>query len=453
MHSTDPEERREWWVLFRLAIPIIFTNLTMFSMSAVDTLMIGHRSKEDLAAMGLALVWLQGTTMFASGILFGMDPIVSQAHGAGDRKRIAAVLGQGWVLAAILTPLLMLAWWWTEDFLLLAGQDPALAHAGGAYARWLCPSAPFLMIFTVSRQWLQGRRIVKPILFHAMWANALNVLLNWVLIFGHAGAPEMGLVGASVATSITRAAMAAGLVAYLMRKQHHVVPRLGLVPAARDGAALRQLFWLGLPVAFQVSFEIGAFGLSTLFAGRLGTTAASAHLVVLNMASITFMVPLGIGLAASARVGNLIGEGRLERARRSARWAFGMGAGTMACFALVFYFGRHELPWLYTNAGEIDVRMAAASILPIAAAFQIFDGIQVVGSGVLRGAGQTRASAFFNFLGYWPLALPLGWFLTFRMDMGIRGIWWGLALGLAGVATGLIVWWKRTPLERIDAPA
>ena len=447
--SASGKPEREWSVLLRLALPIILTNLTMFSMSAVDTLMIGHKSKEDLAAMGLAVVWLAGTSMFASGVLFGLDPIVSQAHGAGDRKRVATALGQGFLVAAFLTPLLMASWFWTEDFLLIGGQAAETSAAGGSYARWLVPSAPFLMAFTVMRQWLQCRRIVAPILIHAVWSNLLNILLNWMLIFGNLGAPEMGLEGAALATTLTRIGLAGGLFLHLFYTQRQVAPRLGLTREALDRRGLWTVLVLGIPVAFQVTFEIGAFGVSTLMAGRLGTVDASAHLIVLNMASITFMVPLGIGLAASARIGNLIGEGRYETARLSARYAFAMGLGCMSIAAAVFYLGRHGLPSLYTNAGELDVRATAALILPVAAAFQIFDGIQVVGSGVLRGAGQTRPAAVFNLLGYWPLALPIGWWLTFRADWGIRGIWWGLALGLAIVAVGVVLWWRRLNLEAL----
>lgn len=447
--NLETTTRGELGALGRLAVPIVLTNLTMFSMAAVDTLMVGNSSKEELAAMGLAAVWLQGTTMFAAGILFGMDPIVSQAHGAGDQQRIRKILGQGLVMAMLLCPLLMLAWGWTEGFLLAMGQEPALAKQGGMYARWQLLSVPGVMAFSAIRQWLQGQRLLKPILFHAVWANLVNVLLNWMLIFGNFNMPALGLKGAAIATAITRSAMGFALVWHLFSHHRATVPRLGLGPAAWNRRELMQLFALGFPIACQVSFEIAAFGFSTLMAGKLGTDSTSAHLVVLNMATVTFMVPLGIGLAASTRIGNLIGEGRPQAARRSARCAFSLGAGVMLLAGAVFYLGRDFLPTLYTKPEDLEVRELAALILPIAAAFQVFDGIQVVGSGVLRGAGRTRPAALFNLIGYWPLALPLGWYLTFPAGMGLPGIWWGLALGLAAVATALVVYWKRLDLEHI----
>ncbi|MCA9001365.1 MAG: MATE family efflux transporter, partial [Planctomycetes bacterium] len=400
---TQDSTWEEWGTLIRLAVPIILTNLAMFAMVAVDTLMIGHSSKEELAAMGLAAVWIQGTTMFAAGILFGMDPIVSQAHGARDSERIRSILGQGLVMGLLLCPFLWVAWGWTEGFLLVMGQDPELARMGGVYAKWQLVSIPGVMAFTAVRQWLQGQRLLAPILFHATWANALNVLLNWVLIFGHWGAPAMGLRGAALATTIMRTIMGAALVWHVWSHHKATVPRLGMGPLAWNYRAHRYLLALGIPIAIQVTLEMGAFGLSTLLSGRLGTVSASAHLIVMNIASITFMVPLGIGLAASTRVGNLIGEGRPLAARRAARCAFGLGAGVMLIFGLIFLVGRHFLPTLYTSAEEVSVRAMAALILPIAGAFQVFDGLQVVGSGVLRGVGKTKPAALFNLIGYWPL--------------------------------------------------
>jgi MATE family multidrug resistance protein len=451
--TAEPQEQSkppgELRILARLSVPIILTNLTMFSMVAVDTLMLGNSSQEELAAMGLAAVWLQGTTLFAAGILFGMDPIVSQAHGAGDQRRIREILGQGLVMAAILCPLLMLAWGWTEGFLLAMGQDPELARLGGTYANWQLLSGPGVMAFSAIRQWLQGQRLLQPILFHALWANAINVLLNWVLIFGHWGMPAMGLKGAAIATSITRTAMGAALIWHLHAHHKASVPRLGMGPHAWNRKALLALLALGLPISIQVSLEVFAFGVTTLIAGKLGTAATSAHLVVMNVASITFMIALGIGLAASTRIGNLIGEGRPQTARRSARWAFALSSSIMFGCGLLFYFGRDFLPTLYSKPEDIKVREMAAIILPIAGAFQVFDGIQVVGSGVLRGAGLTRPAALFNLVGYWVLALPLGWYLTFHAGMGLPGIWWALALGLACVATGLVVYWKRLDLEHL----
>jgi MATE family multidrug resistance protein len=207
---------------------------------------------------------------------------------------------------------------------------------------------------------------------------------------------------------------------------------------ALDLPALRQIFGLGLPVAIQMSLEIWAFSGSTLLAGRLGAISVAAHTVVLNMAALAFMLPLGVSQGAVTRIGNLIGAGEPHHAQRASWIALAMGAGVMTVSAVSFVLGRHWLPGLYSP--DAAVIAAAATILPIAGAFQIFDGTQVVGCGILRGMGRTRPAAWFNLIAYWVLALPLGAFLVLRLGWGLEGIWWALCLGLAVVALLLVLW-------------
>jgi MATE family multidrug resistance protein len=201
---------------------------------------------------------------------------------------------------------------------------------------------------------------------------------------------------------------------------------------------LSEIFRLGLPVALMLALEYWAFAISTLWAGWLGEAELAAHSIALNLASITYMVPLGIGLGASARVGNLIGAGEPRGAQRAAWVAFGLGGGVMACFALLFIAGRSVIPLWFT--GDATVVALASTLLPIVAAFELFDGLQVVGSGILRGMGRTRPAALFNLVGYYALGLPLAAWLGRPQRLGLVGIWWGLALGLAVVA-GLSVAW------------
>jgi MATE family multidrug resistance protein len=207
--------------------------------------------------------------------------------------------------------------------------------------------------------------------------------------------------------------------------------------AAFDGPALRHIIGLGLPIALQMGLEVWAFSAATLLAGRLGASAVAAHTIVLNLASFSFMMPLGVAQAACTRVGNLVGAKRFAEADRAAWVAIGLGAAVMACWALLFVTLRGLLPCLYTP--DAAVISLAAGILPIAGAFQIFDGVQVVASGVLRGMSNTRPAALLNFTGYWLVALPLAAFLTARTSTGLEGIWWSLCLGLFLVAAGLVV--------------
>lgn len=433
--STRREELR---ALLRLALPIIVTNLGTQLMTTVDTLMTGHYSKEALAASGIASVWIYGTSLFAMGVIFGIDPIVSQAHGAGDGARAGRALQRGVVLALALSVALAVLWAFTEPFLLLAGQDPAIARAAHEYTWVQIPTIPCFMVFVALRQYLQGREILKPILVVVFVANVFNALFNWALIYGHVGMPELGLVGAGWATSMTRVVMCAGLFWMIRAQRLHVGAWEPWSRAAWSRAGLTDVLRYGLPIGLQLSLEMWAFGASTLMAGRLGTTPAAAHLVVLNLASVTFMIPMGVSFASVTRIGNLIGADRAARAQTTAWVAFGLGGAAMATSALGFLALRDWLPSLYTD--DPAVLLAAAAILPIAAAFQVFDGLQVVGSGILRGMGDTRPAAVFNLFGYWVLALPLGWWMAFRTDLALEGVWYGLLIGLALVAICLVAW-------------
>jgi MATE family multidrug resistance protein len=279
---------------------------------------------------------------------------------------------------------------------------------------------------------------MNPALWVMIFANIVHIFGNWVLIFGHLGSPALGVVGAGIATSLTRA-LALGLLIWMTLglRLHEGAWR----PWSREAlslAGLRRVLALGLPVGLQVGLEVWAFQIATLMAGRLGVIQLAGHQIVLNMASLTFMVPLGIAIGASTRVGNLIGAGRSDQVQRAAWVAFGLGASAMAFFAAVMIGLRDQLPRLYTS--DAQVIAVCGFLLPIAAAFQIFDGTQAVGCGILRGMGRTRAPALVTLVGYYAIALPFAWWLGIERDLGIAGIWWGLCLGLVVVASALLVW-------------
>jgi MATE family multidrug resistance protein len=435
------ELRREARGLLRLALPVAAGQLATMGMGLVDTVMLGRVSVEALAAASIANVWIWGTTMFASGVLFGLDPVVSQAHGARDGERAALALQRGLVLALALAVPLALLWTASERVLVLAGQDPELASAAHAYTRVQLPSAPCLLAFMALRQYLQGRELVRPAMWLLLLANAVNALLDWALIFGHWGAPALGLVGAGIATAATRILLLAGLAGAVWVFRLHDGAWVPWSRRALSPAGMRELLALGLPVAFQVCLEMWAFAGSTLLAGRLGAEALAAHTIALNLASIAFMVPLGVSQGAVVRVGNLIGARRPADAQRAAWVALVLGGGVMTVSAAGFLLFRHALPRVYTP--DAGVVAAAAAILPIAAAFQVFDGTQVVGCGVLRGMGRTRPAALFNLVGYWLLALPVGGWLALATPAGLAGLWWGLCFGLALVASSLVAWIAR----------
>lgn len=436
--------------LAALAGPIVGAQIFAMSLWMVDVLMLGHVGVEPLGAASLGRLWVFGTLVFAMGLVCGIDPIASQAHGAGDDDTLGLSFQRAMVLAGLLTLPLAVSWLLTEPMLLWSGQEPQLAAMAKTYVFWQLPALPFFVGFFAVKQYLQAQGVVVPELVVAMLANVLNAGLNWLLIFGKWGFPALGLTGAAIATTVTQIATLLGLLLWMRRdpRQRQLLHRFDR--RALSLAGLRPIVRYGWPVATQFGFEMWAFQLATLLSGWLGATALGAHTVAITLASVSFMMPLGIALAAVTRVGNLIGAGQPAEADRAAWVAFGLGGGVMALSGLFFYFCRAWLPTLFTT--DPLVIATTAAILPVVAAFQVFDGLQVVGGGILRGMGQTRPAALANLLGYYVLALPLGWWLAFRAGLGVVGLWWGLALALAIVALLLVgyVRWRgprtlRTP--------
>jgi len=421
-----------------LAVPIVVTQVGTMMMGVVDMVMVGGLGKESLAAAALGSVWTMGTLVVGMGLTLGIDPLITQAYGAGDGRAVGLATQRGLVIAVLVSVPIALLWFWTGPVLVLAGQSPVLASMAHDYVIVQLPSVFGFLGFMVLRAYLQGRSIVAPALWITLIANVVNAGINSVLIFGHLGFPALGLVGAGIATGITRALMFVALALLIWRTGLHHGAWQPWSRAAFAPAGLRTIAVLGLPVGVQLGLEMWAFQAATLFAGWLGEVELAAHTIVINLASLSFMVPLGISIAAVTRVGNLLGAGDPKGAQRASWVALGMGAGVMAVSSLGFIALRWVLPRAYTS--EFEVLAVAAVLLPIAAAFQLFDGIQVVGGGILRGMGRTRPAAWFNLLGYYALGLPLSLYLAFKTDMGVAGIWWGLTLGLFVVAVLMIGW-------------
>jgi len=431
----------EVWRVLRLAWPVALAQSATMLMGLVDLMMVGHFSTDSLAAVGIASPLIYGTLIPALGLVLGIEPLIAQAHGARDRPSAARAYQRGLVLALAFSLPVALVWLKAGEILVWLGQEAALAEGAERYMVAQLASIPVFLLDGATRSWLQGREIVRPPLLVLAIANLFNALFNWLFIFGNWGFPALGLVGAGISTTLTRFLAFGGLLLCirLMRLQ-----RGGWLPwsrAAFNPAALRRILGLGGFIALQTGLEIWAFNASNLIAGRLGPQAIAAHLVVMNMASITFMAVMGVAQATTVRVGNLIGAARPAAAQRSAWVGVGMGAGFMSLAALCFVLGRAVFPHAYTN--DLAVVHAATAILPFAAAFQIFDGTQAVCCGVLRGMGRPLPAAAANAIGYWLLALPLGAWLALESGAGLPGLWLGLALGLVVVAGALLLFIAR----------
>jgi MATE family multidrug resistance protein len=448
--AAEGAARRELRTLFALSAPVSAAQLGMMAMGVIDTMMVARVGLPELAAVAVASTWAWSSGSFAQGIIQGMDPLVSQAHGEGDGDGAALALQRGLIVAAGVSIPLALLWLSTERLLLVFGQQPAVAELAQAYMLARLPSAFGFNLFVALRQYLAGRTLTRPAMWAMLLCNVLNVLLNWVLIFGHFGAPALGLVGAGLGTGLTNIVLPLVLWAFVLRFRLHEGAWRAWDRRSFAWRGLRRHLALGLPVGLQLTLEANAFTAAMLMVGWMGVVELGAHQVVINLASFTFMVPLGISIGAGARAGNLIGASNAAGLRLSCRVGFAMGGGVMALAAIVFIVFREALPLLYTR--DPAVVALAASLLPVAGAFQIADGLQVVGGGLMRGMGRPQAGAIVNLVGFYGIALPLGYLLAYPLGYGLRGVWWGLAAGLGGVAAMLVVWVTRTsrrPLESL----
>ena len=420
--------------MVRLATPIVVVQVGLMAMGTVDTMMVGHVSADALASVALGNLFFYLAVGFGMGALLALDPVIAQAVGAGDEPAVARGIQRGILLAAFVaipTSLFLIP----AIPVLTALQQPAEIIPDAARYVWATIPGIFpFFAFIVLRQSLQAMGRLAPIVITIIVANAANALLNWVLIFGKLGVPAMGAFGAAIASSISRWLLAAMMIAIGWR-----VLRGNLLPVRREafaGRPLVRMAALGVPIGLQHSLEGGAFIVVALFMGWIGTVEMGAHQVAINLAALTFMVPLGVSGAAAVLVGQAVGRGDAIGARRAAGAALLLGVGVMSVSALVLLTIPGLLARVYTT--DASVIAVASMLIPLAGVFQVFDGLQVVSIGVLRGVGDTRAPMIIAAVGYWLVGVPVSAYLGLRAGMGAVGLWWGLVVGLAVVSLVLL---------------
>ncbi len=403
-------------------------------MGVVDSIMVGRLSAEGLGAVALGNVYFFAAGVFGMGLLMALDPLVAQAVGAEDEPAIARAVQRGLLIAVALSLPCSFLLLFAEPVLRAVGQPDVLARGASVYAWCLIPGILPFYGFIVLRQTLQARELMRPIVLTIVGANLVNVFLNWILIYGRLGAPALGVAGSAWATTISRWLM---LLALLALAWHEVRPHL--MPVRREvfeWPPLARMLSLGAPIGLQYMMEYGVFGTVALLMGWLGTIPIAAHQIAINLASLTFMVPLGIASAAAVLVGHAVGRADLPGARRAARAALVCGVAFMATTALAMLVMPVPLARIYSR--DAPVVALAAALLPIAGTFQIFDGLQVVSLGILRGLADTRAPFLIALLGFWLLGFPVSYALGFHRGLGAIGLWWGLVVGLAAVALLLL---------------
>jgi len=422
---------------------MVMIQVGMMSMGVVDTLIVGHLSAQALAAVALGNLYFFGGGILTIGILMVLDPIVSQAVGAGDHPAIARGIQRGIVLAVLLSVPLSLLMLPAPLLFTGTGQPVEVVPFATAYSWWLIPGIPPFLLFVVIRQSLQAMHVTGSILWSIVAGNLVNAALNYVLIYGHFGFQPHGVVGSAWATSISRWLMVAMLLLLAWpRLRAYLRPTR---PEIWLWAPLGRMLAIGVPIGAMMLLEFGAFAAIALLMGHLGTVQVAGHQVAINLASLTFMVPLGVGSAAAVLVGNAVGRGDATAARRGAGTALVTGAAFMSITALLFLFFPGALARAYTP--DAAVIAVAASLIPIAGIFQVFDGLQAVAAGILRGLGDARVPMLINVFGFWCCGMPVSVYLGFHAGWGPRGLWWGFVAGLGSVAV-LLLLRARTRLRR-----
>ena len=437
--------------MFVLAVPVVMAELGWMTMGLVDTLMVGRIGPEAIGAVGIGSSLFMGVCVFAMGLLLGLDTLVSHAFGAGRIDECHRWLGYGVTLSLLLSipvTVIVLA---LSSALDHWGLDPVVLRLTQPYLDVLAWSIPPLLLYASFRRYLQGMGVVRPVMAALVLANVLNAFVNWLLIFGHWGAPAMGVRGSAWGTVVARVVMASVLLAVIAHRDRSLVTsrvrRLQLGSATNSqlsGASfepMRRLLALGLPAASQVTLEVGVFAAATALAGRLAPAALAAHQIAVNFVALTFMVPLGIASAGAVRVGHAIGRRDYDGAARSGWTAILFGVAFMSGAAAVFLLIPRTLIGAFTS--EPAVLSIGVSLLFVGAIFQLFDGVQGVSTGVLRGLGDTRTPMLWNLAGHWFIGLPLGYMLCFVMGLGVVGLWWGLSTGLIICGVALLMAWSR----------
>jgi MATE family multidrug resistance protein len=434
--------------MVRLAIPVVVVQVGMMLFGVVDTMVVGRLSSQALASVALGHVAVITISSFGIGVLLGIDPLLNQALGARDRNAFRRSVQRGFILAvALMIPstLFLLP---IGAVLALLGQPAETVPLAAAYSQISIPGLLPFYGWVVLRLAMQAMGRLRPIVATVIAVNLFNLVADWVLVFGAGPIPQLGPIGSAWASTIARTLL---FVILLTVDRKDLWPLLRFERESFRWRPLIRTVKLGLPIGFNLQLEIVAFSVIALLMGGLGTVTMAAHQVAINIASLTFMVPLGVSQATAVRVGNAIGAGNGGGARRAASSGLILGTGFMVLTAMLFIGLPVWLARAYTSIEEVVV--LTATLIPIAGFFQVFDGIQVVAAGVLRGAGDTRVPLVANILGFWLIGLPTSLVLGFRLGFGPQGLWWGLVAGLVSVAAFLLLrvaFKLRGSIERVN---
>ncbi|MFZ1205321.1 MAG: MATE family efflux transporter [Candidatus Acidiferrales bacterium] len=429
--------------MLALATPIILAEIGWMTMSIVDTMMVGRQADSSvaIAAVSLGGILYNAVAIFGTGLMLGLDTVVSHSYGAGDLDDAHRSLVNGVYLSLCMAPVAMGIIHLLELPMHSIGTDPAVLAQAVPYLRAVNWSSLPLLLYFVFRRYLQGIDLAKPVMFSLISANLINLAGNWALIYGHLGFHAMGTVGSGWSTCVARIYMASFLMVYCL--YYDLRYKMGLLNASRwpNFPRVWKLVTLGFPAAAQLGLEVAVFVVVTALIARLGAVALASHQIALNTVSFTYMIPLGLGGAAAVRVGQAFGRRDPHAASRAGWTAMLLGAIFMTCMALILWLLPAYIVRIYTP--DPVVIHGETKLLFVAAFFQLFDGLQAVATGALRGAGDTRTPMILSASIYWLIGVPLGAYLCFQRSWGASGLWSGLSISLILIGSVLVYVWHR----------
>lgn len=427
--------------MLALAGPVVLAEVGWVMMGIVDTIIVGPLGPAAIGSVGIGSILFLALAIFGMGLLLGLDTLVSHAYGAGRLDECHRWLLHAVLLSVISAPVLTAVALVGISLLPSWGFPPHVLSLTVLYLHVITWSLLPLLLYASFRRYLQALGIVAPITFALVTANLINAVAAWALVYGHLGLPAMGTTGSAVATLISRIYLAAVLLAAVVwYDRRHRISLFTITWKPRKKSLVR-LLRLGLPAATQVTLELGVFAAASALAGRLDSVSLASHQIALNLASLTFMVPLGVASAGAVRVGHAIGRRDPQAASRSGWVALILGAGFMSTAALIFIAVPRPLLGIFTS--NEAVLAVGRRLLMVAAMFQLFDGLQGVSTGVLRGLGDTRTPMLSNLAGHWLLGLPVGYALCFWWGWGVVGLWVGLSVGLVAIGVFLVLTWRH----------
>lgn len=428
-----PHAKQSW----QLAYPVMLSQLSHVMVGVTDSIMVGHVGATSLAASSLANVVFNLLMLFGIGVSYAITPLVATAHGENNTEKINDTLRHGLMIAFINGLILIGVVLLCRPLLYLIGQPEDVVQLAIPYLSILAFSLMPVLIFQSLRQFMEGLSNTRIAMIIMLGSVVLNILLNFILIYGHAGLPALGLNGAGWGSLISRIVMMLVMVGYIYFAKRFSIYRAGMAVGNYSKKLFNRLLNIGIPAGMQFIFEVAAFDFSAIMVGWLGTNSLAAHQIAINLATISYMTTSGLASAATIRVSHELGKRNFKKLMDVAYTLILIALAFMTLWAIIFIVGRNFLPTIYID--NVDVIAIASPLIVIAGFFQLSDGVQVVCSGALRGLQDVKIPTVLVFIAYWIIGLPLGYYLGFKAGYGSIGIWYGLLIGLTLTAIAMFI--------------